>query len=83
MFSIFRRRTSLLQQDGSELVVPYAVATGDVESLVRHFTNLGLLQVNMIQNSFYMYLNCEIESCCEVFENILIYPHNSLGLSIC
>ena len=69
-----------MQQDGSELVVPYAVATGDVESLVRHFTNLGLLQVNMIQNNFSMYLNCEIESYCEVIEKIFINPQNSLSI---
>ena len=39
------RRVTSLREEQSELIVPYAVATGDIDNLVQHFTSLGQLQV--------------------------------------
>ena len=41
------KRVSNLKTDQSDLVVPYAVAAGDVKTLVAHFKSLGLLQVRL------------------------------------
>ena len=45
------KRVSNLKADQTDAVVPYAVAAGDVSTLVSHFKNLGLLQVNNSPNS--------------------------------
>ena len=52
VMTFIARRVSNLKSEQSELLVPYAVAVGDVETLVQHFTHYGQLQV----------LSCRLDS---------------------